>query len=169
MSNLGKCREITSKGHRYRYHVILQKSHPRSASPSLDHEKNCQSCCAPCTARDITSSDTQCSSFSATISMHRCYTFTILPPVLFLPAIALREKPVHHCGSPLDIREISCGSCRSLRPLPENVNYLSLFGFPSTPPFEFDLDLGKLRKEYLKMMSKVHPDSITDKSEVSFL
>jgi hypothetical protein len=79
------------------------------------------------------------------------------------------NKVCPSCGSPLDMREISCGSCRSLSPLPENVNYLFLFGFPSTPPFEFDLDLGKLRKEYLKMMSKVHPDSVIDKSWVSFL
>lgn len=75
-------------------------------------------------------------------------------------------KACPSCGSPLDLREISCGNCRALSPLPENINYLSLFGFPSTAPFEFDLDLRKLKNEYLKMMSKVHPDSVIDKSEV---
>jgi hypothetical protein len=79
------------------------------------------------------------------------------------------SKSCSSCGSPLDIREITCGRCHSLSPLPENVNYLSLFGFRSTPPFEFDLDLGRLRREYLKMMSKVHPDSVINKSEVIVL
>lgn len=78
-------------------------------------------------------------------------------------------KSCPSCGSPLGMREISCGSCRSLTPLPENVNYLSLFGFPSTPPFEFDIDLGQLRKVYLQMMSRVHPDSVINNSEVIVL
>ena len=75
-------------------------------------------------------------------------------------------KACSECDSPLNIREISCKNCRSLTPLPENVHYLSLFGFSSLPPFEFDIDLRKLKSEYLKMMSKVHPDSVIDKSDV---
>ena len=75
-------------------------------------------------------------------------------------------KACPSCGSPLNMRDISCGKCRTLSPLPEDVNYLSLFGLPSTKPFEFNIDLGKLRREYLKLMSKVHPDSVIDKSEV---
>jgi hypothetical protein len=71
------------------------------------------------------------------------------------------------CGSILDLRTISCGSCGTLSPLPENFNYLSLFGLPSGQPFTFNIDVGKLKGEYLKMMSKVHPDSVIDKSEVS--
>jgi hypothetical protein len=64
------------------------------------------------------------------------------------------------------MRAISCGNCSGLSPLPENINYLSLFGLPSTAPFEFDIDLRKLKNEYLKMMAKVHPDSVIDKSGV---
>ena len=79
------------------------------------------------------------------------------------------NKSCPSCGSSLDIREISCGRCHSLSPLPENVNYLSLFGFSSTHPLEFNLDLGRLRREYLKLMSKVHPDSVINKSEVIVL
>ena len=75
-------------------------------------------------------------------------------------------KACPSCGATLNIREISCGKCRTLSPLPEDVNYLSLFGLPSTKPFEFNIDLGKLRREYLKLMSKVHPDSVIGKSEV---
>ena len=74
-----------------------------------------------------------------------------------------RTKACPSCGSPLDMIEISCKTCNALSPLPENVNYLSLFGFPST---QYDIDLRKLRTEYLKLMSKVHPDSVIDKSEV---
>jgi hypothetical protein len=89
-------------------------------------------------------------------SSHRFYSFQNSFPAKSCPS----------CGSPLNMREISCGNCRDLTPLPENINYLSLFGFPSKPPFEFDLDLRKLKNEYLRMMSKVHPDSVIDKSEV---
>ena len=77
------------------------------------------------------------------------------------------SKACPSCGSPLDLREISCGKCGSLSAVPENINYLSLFGFSQKEPFEFDLDVGKLRREYLRLMSKVHPDSVIDKSEVS--
>jgi hypothetical protein len=76
------------------------------------------------------------------------------------------SKACPSCGSLLGVRDISCNDCGALSPLPENVNYLSLFGLPSTPPFEFDLDVRKLKKDYLKMMSNVHPDSVIGKSEV---
>src|SRR5271155_4866424 len=72
-------------------------------------------------------------------------------------------KACPSCGSPLDIKEISCKNCKALSPLPENVNYLSLFGFPTTA---YDIDLRKLKSEYLKLMSKVHPDSVSQKSDV---
>jgi len=72
-------------------------------------------------------------------------------------------KACPSCGSPLDLKEISCKSCKALSPLPENVNYLSLFGFPTT---SYDIDLRKLKSEYLNLMSKVHPDSVSQKSEV---
>ena len=76
------------------------------------------------------------------------------------------SKACPSCGSALEMREISCGKCGSLSPLPENVNYLSLFNFPSQEPFEFDIDRGKLRKEFLKMMTQVHPDSVINKADV---
>lgn len=95
------------------------------------------------------------------------------PPLLPPPRLRLysqhstSSKICPSCGSGLDLAEISCTKCSSLCPLPEDINYLSLFGFHSQPPFEFDLDASKLRREYLRMMSKVHPDSVIDKSEVS--
>ena len=73
-------------------------------------------------------------------------------------------KACPSCGAPLNLTEISCKTCNALSPLPENVNYLSLFGFPAT---SYDIDLRKLKSEYLKLMSKVHPDSVIHKSEVA--
>ena len=75
-------------------------------------------------------------------------------------------KDCQSCGSPLAVREIRCTNCHALSPLPDTINYLALFGFPSKEPLEFDLDLGRLKREYLDMMSKVHPDSVIGKSEV---
>ena len=66
----------------------------------------------------------------------------------------------------MPIRDIQCANCASLIPLPENVNYLTLFEFPDSPPFNFDIDLGRLRKQYLTMMQKVHPDSVGSESQV---
>lgn len=73
------------------------------------------------------------------------------------------------CGSPLDLREISCAECGALSPLPENINYLTLFNISAEKPFKFDIDVGQLRREYLKLMSKVHPDSVISGSDVSLL
>jgi hypothetical protein len=75
-------------------------------------------------------------------------------------------KACPSCGSPLALREISCVKCGALSPLPENINYLSLFGISAEQPFKFDIDVGKLKKEYLKLMSKVHPDSVINESDV---
>ena len=76
-------------------------------------------------------------------------------------------KACPSCGSPLEMKEITCGKCGSLSPLPEDVNYLALFGLKSEQPFEFDIDLGQLRREYIKLMSKIHPDSVINKPDVT--
>jgi hypothetical protein len=65
------------------------------------------------------------------------------------------------------MREISCAECGALSPLPENINYLSLFKISAEQPFQFDIDVGLLKREYLKLMSKVHPDSVINSSDVS--
>jgi len=75
-------------------------------------------------------------------------------------------KKCPECGSLLQTYAISCDKCGALNSLPENINYLSLFGFRDTQPFNFDLDVGALKKEYLKLMSKVHPDSVSGQSKV---
>jgi hypothetical protein len=75
-------------------------------------------------------------------------------------------KACPSCGTPLEMREIFCGSCGSLSPLPENINYLALFGLNSEQPFEFDIDVAKLKREYVKLMSKIHPDSVINKPDV---
>ena len=75
-------------------------------------------------------------------------------------------KKCPECGSLLETYAISCDKCGALNPLPENINYLSLFGFRDTQPFNFDLDVGALKKEYLKLMSKVHPDSVSGQAKV---
>jgi hypothetical protein len=79
------------------------------------------------------------------------------------------SKACPSCVSPVGLGAILCKICGSLCPLPEGVNYLSLFGFQSNPPFDFNLDLARLRMEYLKMMAKVHPDSVISKPEVYLL
>jgi hypothetical protein len=79
------------------------------------------------------------------------------------------QKPIKacpSCGTPLEMREISCGNCGSLSPLPENINYLALFGLNSEQPFEFDINASKLKREYVKLMSKIHPDSVINKPDV---
>ena len=97
------------------------------------------------------------------------------PPLLHLPCTRRfysneqnpkRAKACPSCGSPLEMREISCGNCGFLSPLPENINYLALFGLNSEQPFEFDIDLTKLKREYVKLMSKIHPDSVINKPDV---
>ena len=82
------------------------------------------------------------------------------------PSSSTSAKACPSCGSPLDLREISCNKCGALSPLPENINYLSLFGISAEQPFKFDIDVGKLKREYLKLMSKVHPDSVINESDV---
>jgi hypothetical protein len=82
-------------------------------------------------------------------------------------AATASAKACPTCGSPLDIREISCAECGALSPLPENINYLSLFKISAEQPFQFDIDVGLLKREYLKLMSKVHPDSVINSSDVS--
>jgi len=79
---------------------------------------------------------------------------------------ASAAKACPGCGSPLDLQEISCGKCGALAPLPENINYLTLFNIPADQPFRFDIDVGALKREYLKLMSKVHPDSVINSSDV---
>ena len=78
-------------------------------------------------------------------------------------------KACPSCGKILPLPTISCTNCNSLTPLPENINYLDLFNLPSTLPFDFDLNLATLRKEYLTIMSKVHPDSMSGKPDVFYL
>jgi hypothetical protein len=111
-----------------------------------------------------------------TIVSRRAYTALTPPtrPSPRLPTVFRRgystpgatSKACPSCGSPLEMRDIICGNCNSLAPLPEDINYLSLFNLPSTEPFQFDIDLGKLRREFLKIMTKVHPDSVINKSDV---
>ena len=79
---------------------------------------------------------------------------------------ASAAKACPGCGSPLDLREISCSECGALAPLPEDINYLTLFNIPADQPFRFDIDVGALKREYLKLMSKVHPDSVINSSDV---
>ena len=113
---------------------------------------------------------TPCSPFPS--PCHLVVPREIRPAPCFVPFrhIATRTerslKKCPGCGSLLETRTISCDKCGSLIPLPENVNYLSLFGFRDTPPFNFDLDVTALKKEYLKLMSKVHPDSVSGQSKV---
>ena len=76
-------------------------------------------------------------------------------------------KACPSCGAPLHLTEISCAKCGALSPLPENINYLSLFGISAEQPFKFDIDVGKLKREYVKLMTKVHPDSVINESDVS--
>lgn len=83
------------------------------------------------------------------------------------PSSSTSAKACPSCGAPLNLREISCTKCGALSPLPENINYLSLFAISSEQPFKFDIDVGKLKREYLKLMSKVHPDSVINESDVS--
>jgi hypothetical protein len=102
----------------------------------------------------------------APLQLHQLHFRGHRPPFkrfYFSQPSASKQCPA--CGAPLDITEISCKTCSTLSPLPEDINYLPLFGFSAKQPFDFDLDLGKLKREYLKMMSKVHPDSVIDKSE----
>ena len=73
------------------------------------------------------------------------------------------------CGTAIPLQSISCSNCNSLTPLPNDINYLTLFNISSTLPFNFDIDLAALRREYLRIMSKVHPDSMTGQPEVANL
>ena len=73
------------------------------------------------------------------------------------------------CGSSQNLLQIACGKCGSLLPLPEDINYLSLFGLPDKLPFSLEINPAALRERYLKLMSQVHPDVVGDKAEVPFL
>ena len=82
------------------------------------------------------------------------------------PSSSVSAKACPSCGAPLDLTDISCAKCGALSPLPENINYLSLFGISAEQPFKFDIDVGKLKSEYVKLMTKVHPDSVINESDV---
>jgi len=70
------------------------------------------------------------------------------------------------CGSSQNLLQIACGKCGSLLPLPEDINYLTLFGLPDKPPFSLDISLARLKEQYLKLMSQVHPDVVGGKADV---
>jgi hypothetical protein len=75
-------------------------------------------------------------------------------------------KACPNCGTAVPFQSVSCTNCNSLTPLPGDINYLTLFSIPSTLPFNFDINLATLRKEYLRIMSKVHPDSMSGQPDV---
>lgn len=70
-----------------------------------------------------------------------------------------QAKRCRFCGAPNALSAHICQSCASPAPIPESVSYYSYFpGLVAPPKGPFDLDVRAMRREFLKMQQKVHPD-----------
>ncbi|KAK3446938.1 hypothetical protein EUGRSUZ_A02558 [Eucalyptus grandis] len=56
---------------------------------------------------------------------------------------------------------LACGSCRSVQPVDESVDYFQIFGLEK----KYDIDVSNLEGKYKDWQKKLHPDLVHSKSE----
>lgn len=77
-------------------------------------------------------------------------------------ASASAIKKCQFCGSTSPVSAATCQSCHSPCPIPDSVSYYDHFPDIDAPPVgAFEIDTRHLRKEFLKLQQRVHPDKFS--------